>query len=171
MENNEDREPQVKLIGYGTFLIRSSHGEEIFNVLGVGILKNFIRIFHPKFQQLGIFYPFAFPTKKNSSLKVLVYEIPLNALNELDFYEGIPNLFKRITSEVTLTNGETLTPEIYVPTKSTCEDLRNKLKSIMSKEELKEMWEKDLWLQYLEEIYPLVKKIYPELFEFSEDQI
>ncbi len=165
MEKSEESEKQVKMIGYGTFIIRSASGESLFKVIGTGSIENFVRIYHPKFEELGIFYPFAVPTKKNSTVKALVYDISVDGLKELDFYEGVPHLFQRTTCKVVLSDGKKLNTLIYIPSKPTCEQLKERLKYIMNNEELKEMWEKDLWLKALEEQYPLVKKIYPSLFE------
>ena len=165
MEKKEDSEKQIKMIGYGTFIIRSASGESIFKVVGTGSIKNFVRIYHPKFEELGIFYPFAVPTEKNSTLKALVYDISVEDLKELDYYEGVPHLFQRTTCKVVLSDGKELETLIYIPSKSTCEQLKDRLRDIMNDEELNEMWEKDLWLKSLEKQYPLVKRIYPNLFE------
>ncbi|MHA1300312.1 MAG: gamma-glutamylcyclotransferase family protein [Candidatus Helarchaeota archaeon] len=165
----EDSENSIKLIGYGTFLIRSAQGESIFNVIGTVTIKNFIRIYHPKFQELGIFYPFAVPTKKNSILKALMYKVSAESLCQLDFYEGVPELFKRITCNAILSNGDIINAQIYTPTESTCCHLKEKLRQIMTDEEIKEMWQKDLWLKCLEEQYQLVKNKYPSLFNLGKE--
>ncbi|MFX1451913.1 MAG: gamma-glutamylcyclotransferase family protein [Promethearchaeota archaeon] len=164
-EKAEDTKEQITLIGYGTFIIRSATGENIFKVVDIGLINNFVRIYHPKFAELGVFYPFAVPTKKNSTLKALVYNVAVEDLQELDFYEGVPHLFERIHCKVLLSDGEELQTQIYIPSKSTCEQLKERLKLIMNIEEIKEMWEKDLWLKCLEEQYPLTKEIYPKLFK------
>ncbi|MHA1380213.1 MAG: gamma-glutamylcyclotransferase family protein [Candidatus Helarchaeota archaeon] len=162
---NQPPDKQIKLIGYGTFLIRSAQGESIFNVMDTVEIKNFIRIYHPKFQELGIFYPFAVPTEKESTLKALIYRVSENSLTQLDFYEGVPDLFQRVVCEATLSNGRKIKAQIYVPSKSTCTQLKEKFSQIMTDEELIEMWGQDLWLKCLEEQYQLVKKKYPTLFE------
>ncbi|MFX0136451.1 MAG: gamma-glutamylcyclotransferase family protein [Candidatus Hodarchaeota archaeon] len=165
MEKEEGSEKQIKMIGYGTFIIRSASGESIFKVIGTGSIKNFVRIYHPKFEEMGVFYPFAVPTEKNSKLKALVYDISVEDLKELDFYEGVPHLFQRTSCKVLLSDGKEIDTLIYIPSRSTCEELKDRLKLILNDEELKEMWEKDLWLKKLKEDYPLVERIYPKLFE------
>ena len=153
MESTEEPEDQVHLVGYGTFLIRSAQGETIFNVIDTVKINNFVRIYHPKFQELGIFYPFAVPVSsaKNSTLKALYYNVSASSLVQLDFYEGAPDLFKRIKCEAILNNGKTVEAQIYTPSESTCNQLKERLQYIMTDAELKEMWEKDLWLKCLEE--------------------
>ncbi len=168
-ENEEvESEPPKKLvIGYGTFIIKAANGDERLNsIVGVCEVKDFNRIYHPKFSDtLGYWYPFAVKDKK-SSFKALVYEVSEKDIESLDFYEGVPNLYERVTCKIRLNGSkEKQEAEIYVPSEYTSERLEEELKFFFTEEEKKAIFKKDFWMEYLEKHHRYLQEIYPDLFE------
>jgi len=162
--NQESAETKKLMIGYGTFIIKAANGDERFETIaGVCEVKDFLRMYHPKFAEvLGYWYPFAVK-KENSSFKALVYEVLEEDIESLDFYEGVPKLYERITCSVTL-NGNKEQAEIYVPSESTFERLEEELDSFFSEEEKNAIHETDYWIEYLDKHHKYLHDIYPDLF-------
>ena len=163
--DQESAESKKLMIGYGTFIIKAANGDERFNTIaGVCDVENFFRIFHPKFSEvLGYWYPFAVK-RENSCFKALVYEVLEEDIESLDFYEGVPRLYERITCEITL-NGIKEQAQIYVPSESTSKRLEEELDSFFTKEEKNDIHKKDFWIEYLDKHHRYLHDIYPELFE------
>ena len=161
----EEAESKKLVIGYGTFIIKAANGDERFaKIAGVCDVKNFNRIFHPKFADvLGYWYPFAVP-EENASFKALVYEVLEGDIESLDFYEGVPKLYERITCEITL-DDEKQEAEIYIPSESTSERLEEELEAFFSEEEKDDIQVKDLWIEYLDKHHKYLHDVYPDLFE------
>ena len=164
MENEQIPEVKTKLvIGYGTFIIKSAQGDLRFNLKGIAKVKNYFRLFHPRFQHLfGYWYPFAIEMN-HSSFKALVYEVNENDLTTLDEYEGVPGLYQRITCNISL-NGEEREAELYIPSEYTQIRLREEIDEYFSEKDKKELYKKDFWLEYLQAQHAYLEKIYPDLF-------
>ncbi|NHI91828.1 MAG: gamma-glutamylcyclotransferase [Candidatus Lokiarchaeota archaeon] len=164
MENDQETEEITKLvIGYGTFIIKSANGDVRFNKIGVAKIKDFFRLYHPRFQHLfGYWYPFAIE-KKHASFKALVYEVTEKDLVSLDEYEGVPGLFQRITCNISL-HGEDKEAELYIPSDYTQIRLREDIDEYFSEREKKELYKRDYWLEYLQIHHKYLEDLYPELF-------
>lgn len=168
MNNNQESAESTKfVIGYGTFIIKAANGDERFETItGVCEVKDFLRMYHPKFAEvLGYWYPFAVK-KEKSSFKALVYEVTEEDIESLDFYEGVPKLYERTTCEITLLNDcNNVKAEIYVPSESTFERLEEELESFFTEEEKNDIHKKDFWIEYLDRHHRYLHDIYPDLFK------
>jgi len=168
MEENKELEEipveKTKLvIGYGTFIIKSAQGDQRFNLQGVARVKNYFRLYHPRFQHLfGYWYPFAIEQNR-ASFKALVYEVNERDLFTLDEYEGVPGLYQRISCNIDL-NGEQKEAELYIPSDFTQIRLREEIDEYFSEKDKKDLYKKDFWLEYLRNHHPYLQDIYPELF-------
>ncbi|MHC1592010.1 MAG: gamma-glutamylcyclotransferase family protein [Candidatus Helarchaeales archaeon] len=152
------------IVGYGTFIISHVHGDKTFSVKGVCTVLEHKRVFHPFFENFQPFpYPFALP-KAGHSFKALLFQVEPNDIPALDHYEGVPRLYTREKCQVKLEN-KVQTAEIYIPTKQTWSEFSERLDTIMTPFAYTKMNSRDLWLEFLDEKFPQIRKQYPNLFE------
>ncbi|MHA1311234.1 MAG: gamma-glutamylcyclotransferase [Candidatus Helarchaeota archaeon] len=83
-------------------------------------------------------------------------------LNELDRYEGVPELYHRVKCNVNY-KGKKIESWIYRPTDRTIEKLIKEIENLKEIDR-KSIFNEDIWLRYLESEFPHVVKKYPELF-------
>ncbi|MHA1785692.1 MAG: gamma-glutamylcyclotransferase family protein [Candidatus Helarchaeota archaeon] len=153
-----------KIIGYGTFIIKSGQGDERFRKIGVAEIKEFHRLYHPKLRSvLGYWYPFAIQ-RQNSHFKALVFEVSDEDLASLDEYEGVPSLFQRVTCRITI-DGKEDEAEIYIASEYTKQRLKEEIEEFFTDEEKQDLFKRDFWLENLKNHHDYLKEMYPELFE------
>ncbi|TFF97916.1 MAG: gamma-glutamylcyclotransferase [Promethearchaeota archaeon] len=147
------------IVGYGTFIYKLNEDKEKIKVLGQCMVHNYIRIFH---KELGYWYPFVLPMNGHK-FKAVLYEVySQEYLKQLDYYEGVPDLYSRNKCKVIFDN-RLIYAWIYIPSKNTRNIISHKLNKLNPIDK-KKIFEKDLWLEYLRNSYPNTLRSYPKLF-------
>jgi len=146
-------------VGYGTFIYKYQKDSGDFRILGECEVLDFIRIFHYK---LPYWYPFVIP-KIDGKVKAILYEVLSEHFwDELDRYEGVPNLYIRTICNV-LINNKPSKSYIYIPTRAIIKKICSQIDKF-TQEEQKAFFSNDLWLEHLANNHPELKKKYPLLF-------
>jgi len=159
------------VFGYGTFITNKIYKK--YKNPKPAFLMDYYRIFR---KNEGDWFPYILHKqvfeitknndKNNKSEKVLqikpgfwgiVFEVDEDELYELDKYEGLEEIYKRIEDNVMLKDGTILKAMIYYPNDKTIKQKR--LKDFLN--------ERDLWLDYMKENFKEIINEFPELIQNS----
>ncbi|MEX2680890.1 MAG: gamma-glutamylcyclotransferase family protein [Candidatus Sigynarchaeota archaeon] len=158
------------IFGYGTLIPKHYRENKI-----VAEIKGFKRIFHPG-DDYGLWYPFVITKADATCRGLLIRDVDGTLLSATDTYEGYPELYDRIevpvhvvhNAENSLDNAQMPRKAwLYVPSTKTASLTLDRIFKQMKKHDknaYKEMMEKDLWLEKLQQEYPQLVEFFPALF-------
>ncbi|MHA1129493.1 MAG: gamma-glutamylcyclotransferase family protein [Candidatus Helarchaeota archaeon] len=148
------------IIGYGTFLLRSTRETFHLKPVEVIVVHGYKRLFHPC---LPYHFPFILKAGKEQCFKGILFQIPENNLADLDAYEGVPKLYNRINYK-----AKSRFPPwfLYLPSVSTQKQLEADIEQYLTPEEQNTLFSSDLWLDYLRAFEPALLQEFPALFTF-----
>ena len=151
----------MHVIGYGTFLFRSMR--QHFALIPIRTVKiyGYQRIYH---NNLPHTYPFIIESKAENFFTGILFQISQKSLLQLDIYEGVPKLYRRINYPLDLPEMKVNPCYLYVPSKTILNQLEVEIKLYLSPKEQEEIFSSDLWLDYLREQEPELVKEFPDLF-------
>jgi hypothetical protein len=101
----------TSIIGYGTFITQGLWKSK--SNVEVCLINHFSRILPP-----NSWFPYILPSTK--SFWALKFDVLIEELTELDYYEGVPeSIFQREKVQVSLKTGEIVSAFLYIPTRKT----------------------------------------------------
>ncbi len=146
------------VIGYGTFILRSARQSFNLKPLDVVPVYGYQRVYHP---HLPYRFPFVLSVEREKYFKGILFQIPQKGLEILDNYEGVPTLYNRVKYSLSTVYSPCF---LYVPSDSVERRLEADIQLYLTPGEEENLYNTDLWLNYLQEAEPELMQEFPDLF-------